>query len=707
VRAEDGGSVRRTFRGLLAAGAVAAVASALPAHAAAAPALPDGRAYELVSPLENRAVEVDNAWTTPDGEHALSANKSDYVGLTISTRGADGWSSIRIGLDPPGSNRQMLPYLNDVSDDVSRLLIDADPAGDPVERGELWLRTADAEGTWTRVGGDIRYAGGSSDLGTLVVVPSRAGYVPFPELGSRSGVFRWQDGEVASIGDDAPRVAACGATVADGLGVRSYDQSGVSADGRTVVLTNATGGADCTDPDTGGRYLPHVLVWRDGETVDVSAAVDPATDAAATYVGNAADGSAVFFTTAAKLEQDDANGVADLYRYDVEQDELLRVSAATTAAGAPVKTAISADEGRTAWFVTALSADLDALWWWTKGSRPQLVTAARTGAFAFLPLGTAADRQTQLTPDGRVVVWETTARIGGYTGSGRALVRATADGAVDCVSCTATGGSSARFGNAAPTGLQIPLGRISADGETVVFETSLSLVPEDTGSRPDVYAWHDGTVSLISSGDNVSSKNGLAGISRDGDIFFRDASSLLPWIESDRSKVWTARVGGGFPAPAAPLPGCADETCQGEPSARVEPVPSGSATHSAPDDADDPEPSWAPDPAVKVAKVSAAAKRRLAHGKAIALTVRSTAAGRVTATVRIKVGKRWVRSGGAARTLRSAGTTKLSVRLGRQARRTLARRGALRVRIDVAHPQAEKDARTAFVLKQKTAGRGR
>lgn len=699
--------MRRTLRGLLAAGALAAAASALPAHAAAAPALPDGRAYELVSPLENRAVEVDNAWATPDGDHALSINRSDYVGLTISTRGADGWSSTRIGLDPPGSNRQLVPYLTDVADDVSRLLIDADPAGDPVERGELWLRTAAAEGTWTRVGVDIRYAGGSSDLGTLVVVPFRAGAVPFPALGSRSGVFRWQDGQVASIGDDAPSVAACGATVADGLGARTYDQSGVSADGRTVVLTNLTGGADCTDPATSGRYLPHVLVWRDGQTVDVSVPVDPATDSAATYVGNAVDGSAVFFTTAAKLEEADVNGVADLYRYDVEAGTLQRVSAAATAEGAVVKTAISADEGRAAWFVTPLSADLDALWSWTAGSRPRLVSAARTGAFAFKPLLTARDKQTQLTPDGRVVVWEAAARIGGYTGTSSALVRATAGGAVDCVSCDARGGSSARLGTFAPTGLQIPLGRVSADGETVVFETALRLVPEDTGSRSDVYAWRDGIVSLISSGDDVSSKNGLAGISRDGDIFFRDASRLLPWIESDRSKVWTARVGGGFPAPAALLPGCADETCQGEPGARVEPVPSGSATHSAPDDAEDPEPSWALDPAVKVAKVSSAAQRRLARGKAIALTVRCTAAGRVTATVRVKIGKRWVRAGGAARTLRAAGTTRLSVRLSRQARRTLARRGVLRVRIDVAHPQAEKDTRTAFVLKQKTAGRGR
>jgi hypothetical protein len=694
--------VKRAFAGLLAAGAVAAAAGAATAPLAGA-ALPEGRAYELVSPLESRGLDYDYTWTMPGGDRALMYSFNDTIGLRIATRGDGGWSTQRVALDPPGSNPTMPPRPVDAADDASRIAVEAAPLGSNVT-DEVWTSSV-ADGSWQFVGERVRYAGASTDLGTVVVVPASASETPYPELGSGSGVFRWEDGAVESIGDDARRVAVCGATVADGLGARSYDQSGVSADGRTVVLTNATGGADCTDPDTGGRYLPHVLVWRDGETVDVSAAVDPATDAAATYVGNSADGSAVFFTTAAKLVQDDANGVADLYRYDVEQGALRRVSAAATYDGAAVKAAISADEGGAAWFVTALSTEHDALWSWTDGARPRLVSAAATGSFDLRPQVTATSEQTQLTPDGRVLVWMTRARIGGHRGSSNTLVRAAADGDVVCVSCTPTGASgSGGFGNP-KDGLKVPLSRVSADGGTVIFETGVSLVPEDPGGS-DVYAWHDGTRSMISSGE-ANGDIELGGISRDGHILFKDSAKLLPWIEDEHVKVYMARVGGGFPAPPAPQPTCAEDACQGAPGRLPEATVPGSETHSAPDDTDAPEQPWAADPAVRGGKVSARAKRRLAYGRAVALAVRATAPGRVSATVSVRIGKRWVRAGGAARTLRAAGRTTLSVRLGRQARRTLARRGALRVRIVVGHAAGVRDLSTTFVLKQKTAGRGR
>jgi len=239
--------VRRAFRGLLAAGALAAAAGALPAHAAAAP-LPDGRAYELVSPLQSRGIDVSSAWTMPDGEHAISLAKiNDPQGLRIATRTADGWSTKRVGLDPPAANRKLNTMLIDVADDLSRLAVEATAPND-TPRDQVWVQTL-ADGSWAHVGGKVRFAGGSSDLSTVVVVPSTAAADPYPALASGSRVFRWHDGAVASIGDDARRVAVCGAVVADGGGARTADQNGVSADGRTVVLTSLSAGADgCRDP---------------------------------------------------------------------------------------------------------------------------------------------------------------------------------------------------------------------------------------------------------------------------------------------------------------------------------------------------------------------------------------------------------------------------------------------------------------------------
>ncbi len=376
-----------------------------------------------------------------------------------------------------------------------------------------------------------------------MLVPA-SGSSPYPELRSGSAVYRWQDGDVASIGDDLRSAEVCGADVADGAGLRGIDQSGVSADGETVVLTNRA----CADPvlrtpdDRAVDHLRHVLVWRDGETLDVSAPIAGA-DADAAYVGNAADGSAVFFTTAAQLEPDDDNEVTDLYRYDVDSGELTRPSANATAGGAAVAGAISSDDGRGAW-----SAAGGTLWSWTAdGGRARGIASAPAGALEFKPVVTTSDQTTQISQDGRVLVWFSTARLGGHRGSAAQILRATADGDVDCVSCRPDGSDvDASFGYA-PSGWGAPQPRISADGAHIFFATSAALSPDDVNGVVDIYGWHDGVVSLISGGVLPRSAE-MNGVSRDGAVFFKDMTPLLPWIADEHTKIYTARSGGGFPA---------------------------------------------------------------------------------------------------------------------------------------------------------------
>jgi len=700
--------MRRVIAGLLTAGALAATAgAALPAVAAAE--LPGNRVYELVSPWESRGVDYEYAWAWGDGDTAAFASLNDVPGLTLAYRTDTGWLHDRVELLPP-----------DARLDLRHFVVDADPAG---ARMLVKYTTRDAAkdvslallegGEWRVVGDNLAYVGGSSDLSRLVVERSADAAVPFPGVTSRTGVFLWEDGEVTAIGDDDPRAATCGA---DAAGVGRNDvaylrpseigwrgatgggQRGVSDDAGTVVLVTRR----CSD---GGATLePHVLVSRGGETVDVSQPV-AGPDAPAAFAGNALDGSAVFFTTAAQLQTGDVNGVSDLYRYDVDSGTLTRVSAGATDGVTPrgVTVAYPAREGGAAWFVTGDSTATTLWVWGAGGAADQIATGGGT-AFDLRPsyldrYGSNDETQSQVTPDGYALAWVSRAPLGGSPGTTEQLLRATADGEVVCVSCPRAGSSASAVGlGHTLDDMTVPLDRMTPDGETIAFETVSAIDPADRNGAIDVYIWESGTLSLISSGTHGRGAF-LAGVSPYGDVFFRDGAGLTPGVEDDRFHVYTARVDGGFPAPQ---PGCSGDACQGDPRIPdATPGPSGSETQNGPEDVDDPVARWAPDPAVRLAKLSAKAKRKLAAGRAVKLVVRSTAAGRVTATVRYRVGTRWVRSSGAARTVKAAGRTTLTVRLNRAARKRLAAKGALRVRVEVGHGAGVRTVATGFVLKTK------
>lgn len=716
--------VRRAFAGLLSAGAVAAAALALPAVAGAATP-PGGRAYELVSPLHASGVDWEQAWVWGDGDRALLSSVNDSPTTTLATRGATGWSTARMEMQPPGASWWVRNYLADATPDFSRVLVKYTRGriGNP---GSFDGLARYERGAWTTVGEELYYAGGSQDLARLVVQRSTASADPFPGVESRSGVYLWDEGAVTAVGDDAPLAAACGADATgiqpadipgtSDLGVplapgpRSGGQRGVSQDGRTIVLLSRP----CTVE--GVAREPHVHVWRDGVTVDVSAPLDDAApDVPSTFVGNALDGSAVFFTTAAQLEAGDLNGSTDLYRYDVASGRLARVSAAATDGDGPtgpVTLAMSSRDGRAAWFVSQLPTGT-ALWSWTQGRPTRVVALGGAGAF---PLdsaysndwvnGTASATQSTMTADGAVLAWLSDAPIGGYAGGSPQAMRATRDSGVVCVSCSADGSGmdSISFGSPLDA-ISAPLDRMSADGETVAFQTFSAGDPHDVNEALDVYVWQDGVRSLISSGRDLRGAR-LAGVSGRGDVFFLDGGDLLPGVDDELFKLYVARVGGGFPLPP---PECQGDACQGAPTPPTGNPAPGSETHAGPGDAEDPEQSWSADPAVRLRKPTAVAKRRLARGRAVALVVDANAAGRVTATVRVRRGGRWVRAGGAARTVTQAGRVKLTVRLGRGARRQLAARGRLRVQIEVVHGAAVRTATTTFVLERaKTkAGRGR
>jgi hypothetical protein len=118
---------------------------------------------------------------------------------------------------------------------------------------------------------------------------------------------------------------------------------------------------------------------------------------------------------------------------------------------------------------------------------------------------------------------------------------------------------------------------ISDDGKRIAFGTPDALVPEDVNGEAgcpldnvflatnwpskfyaceDAYEWHEGTVSLLSSGTGSSAVR-LIGSSLSGnDVFFWTRQPLVGWDRGEDTDVYDARVGGGFPEPPAQPPGC-------------------------------------------------------------------------------------------------------------------------------------------------------
>jgi Tol biopolymer transport system component len=136
---------------------------------------------------------------------------------------------------------------------------------------------------------------------------------------------------------------------------------------------------------------------------------------------------------------------------------------------------------------------------------------------------------------------------------------------------------------------------ISANGETIAFVTTEQLQSTDVaggsnksckggaypeGAGCEVYVWHNGSVNMISDGQDP---NGFAyaGMSASGsDIFFQTRTQLVGQDTDTLGDIYDARIGGGFPAPTLE-PSCSGESCQGSLPAAPSFGASGSSTVTA------------------------------------------------------------------------------------------------------------------------------
>lgn len=186
----------------------------------------------------------------------------------------------------------------------------------------------------------------------------------------------------------------------------------------------------------------------------------------------------------------------------------------------------------------------------------------------------------RLTPDGGIFVFQSRAELDGYEpGSEPQVYRYDhLAESLECISCPptqtpATGGAvlqSVGYDNFdTPLGIYGFVPALRADGKRLLFESTEALRSSDIDGLRDVYEWEaegvgscrrqGGCVYLISSGRSAR-PDYLFGHSQSGDDVFIHTSDVLLAGDEQTASIYDARVGGGFASPRPVI--CAEEACK-------------------------------------------------------------------------------------------------------------------------------------------------
>jgi len=672
-------------------GVVMTLAGALAATPSANAAVPaHGRAWELVTNAPtNGANLIDVRAVSADGDRVAyssfgpmpGAPSGDLVSGEAASRTASGWVQQLIG--EPFS--VPLPDLLTsgplaVDDAMSTWLWSSDqpllPGAPPPGQAGVYLRGPDGGLRLLGAAGDARsFAFAAADDAMRHAVFQTTAHLLAADAGriAATDAYELAGGDLRLVGaDDAGHaISPCGSQVGTGVPSTSRLVHAVSRDG-TRIFFGAPADSGCGQPR--GIYLR-----EDGtHTIAVSASactrVDCSPPQDVAFAGATPDGSRAFLLTAQQLTNDDTDAGIDLYRYDVADGTLTRLSAGPPGVTADVSSPIvrSSDDGERVYFVAdgqlvpgQGQPGSPSVYLWDHG---QLRFVAPLG----LDLSSAA-----LTPDGRVLAFATSAAlVAGDTDSAVDIYRYDADGGtLQLVSHGAGGAGDGAFDvSVGGSGLTNPLRPddprwMSADGARIFFVTSEALVPEDVDGTPDVYEWFDGDVGLVSSGTGDATL-AYGGASADGrSVFFKTDQTLVPAdTNGGDDDLYVARLGGGFPAPPPPVPACEGDACQGPHGSLLARPQPGTLTYVEP-----------PAHALRIRALDRRARSALASAGGAVLVVDVPAAGTVSlfASARLR-GRTRVVAHASAHALGS-GSLRLRVRLTAAARRSLRAHGRLRL----------------------------
>ena len=371
---------------------------------------------------------------------------------------------------------------------------------------------------------------------------------------------------------------------------------------------------------------------------------EPAARRPATFQGASEDGSKAFFLTEQELLPD--NPGMNLYEYNFNGPPGQRVTAVSHLAsngeaGVLGVVRVSQDGSRVYFVASAeLTSTPNSTGAHAEAGEPNMYAYdTRSGGIKFVATlspqdsgiwsATDVGRPAQATPNGRFLLFTSTAQItpddtstvsqlfrydndtgqlirvsagqNGFNDNGNTDADPIAMGQVNNLGNSAAIFERNGFGQTGPHTKMM-----SDDGSYVFFESSKGLTPKaadhvEVGPgrgqfAENVYEWHDGQVSLISDGRDLSaiglepsefvnearSSVHLVGTDATGEnFFFTTASPLVPSDTDESQDIYDARIGGGFVEPAS-FP-CQGETCQGLPSVGLAPPTVGSANFVGPE----------------------------------------------------------------------------------------------------------------------------
>lgn len=660
--------------------------AAVPAH---------GRVWELVTPGSTNGVELygERAWST-DGDRVEYTSlgpmpgsaSGDLIASGVATRTADGWTMQPVGEPITISTAELQPSGPlAVSADLESWIWESDQpllAGAPFAP-EVGLYRRAPDGALTLLGSvgegsDFTFVAASEDLED-VVFQSSAHLLP-DDAGRTSGsdAYEFAGDQLQLVGVDSEgnAISPCGSVVGNGEAQTAAPTHAVSKDGTRIFFT-APGSEGCGVPQ-------RVYLREDGsQTIEVSASHCAGPDCNApqnvTFAGATPDGSAAFIVTAQQLTNDDTDPSPNLYRYDVADRSLTRLSAAPPGVEADVRAPVlSSEDGQLVYFIA--SGEL------VPGQgvpgTPSLYLSDH-GTLRFVAPAEGIElRNAEISTDGSVLVFATVAKLlPNASGAGVELYRYDANtGTLTLVSENKGGSGDGASGVTFGTEGNLPalqageMRWMSADGSRIVFMTSESLLPEDLNTTPDIYEWHEGELGLVSSGAADAAGVTYGGMSADGSsVFFSTDETLVPEDHTGGDpELYDARLDGGFPI-AQPPPPCEEEACQGNPSTPlVWPTPA-SETLS--------EPFAEPPPAVRfrILHLDRSARRRLAKGVGAAVIVDAPGPGGISLRVYTRFGGHSTVVAHDETVARAAGAVRMHVRLSMVAWRTLLRQHHLRL----------------------------